>query len=149
MIEVANQLRPDHPGADREDDDTAPAAERRTGSRGGGLGRADRGRGGGWIANLVLDLADEGVRFRDIAVLVRSRAAYPRLVEQFATFGIPVQPGGRSGLFDQPEAVSSDTRSPGWVISNGGTATARAGLITEEGLLDEYQRLFGLNGARP
>ena len=59
----------------------------------------------GWIASLILDLADKGVRFRDIAVLVRSRAAYPRLVEQFATFGIPVQPGGRSGLFDQPEAI--------------------------------------------
>ena len=59
----------------------------------------------GWIANLVLDLTDAGVRFRDIAVLVRSRAAYGRLVEQFATFDIPVQPGGRSGLFDQPEAV--------------------------------------------
>ena len=59
----------------------------------------------GWIANLILDLADKGAPFRDIAVLVRSRAAYPRLVEQFATFGIPVQPGGRSGLFDQPEAV--------------------------------------------
>ena len=60
----------------------------------------------GWIANMILDLADKGVRYRDIAVLVRSRAAYPRLVEQFATFGIPVQPGGRSGLFDQPEAVA-------------------------------------------
>ena len=55
--------------------------------------------------NLVLDLADAGVRFADIAVLVRSRAAYARLVEQFGTFDIPVQPGGRSGLFDQPEAV--------------------------------------------
>jgi DNA helicase-2/ATP-dependent DNA helicase PcrA len=58
----------------------------------------------GWIANLILDLADAGVPYRDIAVLVRSRAAYPRLTDQFATFGIPVQPGGRSGLFDQPEA---------------------------------------------
>src|SRR5207249_5142022 len=59
----------------------------------------------GWVASLVLDLNDAGLRFRDIAVLVRSRAAYRRLVEQFATFDIPVQPGGRSGLFDQPEAV--------------------------------------------
>ena len=67
----------------------------------------------GWIANMILDLADKGARYRDIAVLVRSRAAYPRLVEQFATFGIPVQPGGRSGLFDQPEAVFSARRSPG------------------------------------
>lgn len=59
----------------------------------------------GWIANLILDLAESGVPYRDIAVLVRSRAAYRRLVEQFATFDIPVQPGGRSGLFDQAEAV--------------------------------------------
>ncbi len=59
----------------------------------------------GWIASLILDLIDSGVRFRDIAVLVRGRAAYRRLVEQFATFDIPVQPGGRSGLFDQPEAI--------------------------------------------
>ena len=58
----------------------------------------------GWIAQLVLDLIDEGVEPRNIAVLVRGRASYPRLVEQFATFAIPVQPGGRSGLFDQPEA---------------------------------------------
>ena len=59
----------------------------------------------GWIASLILDLADAGARYRDIAVLVRGRASYPRLVEQFAAFDIPVQPGGRSGLFDQPEAV--------------------------------------------
>jgi superfamily I DNA/RNA helicase len=59
----------------------------------------------GWVASLVLELAERGLPYKDIAVLVRSRAAYPRLVEQFATFGIPVQPGGRSGLFDQPDAV--------------------------------------------
>src|SRR4051812_18650456 len=58
----------------------------------------------GWIADLVLRLNDGGLRYRDIAVLVRSSAAYRRIVEQFATFDIPVQPGGRAGLFDQPEA---------------------------------------------
>lgn len=59
----------------------------------------------GWIASLVLDLVEAGSHYKDIAVLVRGRAAYRRIVEQFATFGIPVQPGGRTGLFDQPEAV--------------------------------------------
>jgi DNA helicase-2/ATP-dependent DNA helicase PcrA len=84
----------------------------------------------GWIASLVLDLIDAGLRYRDVAVLVRSRAAYGRLVEQFATVGIPVQPGGRSGLFDQPEAVllgHTVTRSRGSRRSSGGTATAPAG----------------------
>ena len=32
------------------------------------------------------------------------RAAYAKLLDEFATFDIPVQPGGRTGLFDQPEA---------------------------------------------
>ena len=36
-------------------------------------------------------------------MLVRSRAAYRQIVEQFETFDIPVAPGGRTGLFDQPE----------------------------------------------
>jgi DNA helicase-2/ATP-dependent DNA helicase PcrA len=58
----------------------------------------------GWIAMLVDQLHGAGVPFRDIAVLVRGRAAYPRLLEQFASFDIPVQPGGRSALFEQPEA---------------------------------------------
>jgi DNA helicase-2/ATP-dependent DNA helicase PcrA len=38
----------------------------------------------GWVANLILDLVEAGVRYRDIAVLVRSRAAYRRLSDQFA-----------------------------------------------------------------
>lgn len=58
----------------------------------------------GYVANTILDLNEAGVPYRDIAVLVRSRAAYPKLLEQFATFDIPVQPGGRTGLFAQPEA---------------------------------------------
>ena len=102
----------------------------------------------GWIANLILDLADAGARYRDIAVLVRGRASYPRLVEQFASFDIPVQPGGRSGLFDQPEAVLL-----------GHTITWLTGIewrdrygpgrpIEETTLLADYQRVFELSDAR-
>jgi DNA helicase-2/ATP-dependent DNA helicase PcrA len=98
----------------------------------------------GWIANLILDLADQGVRYRDIAVLVRGRAAYPRLVEQFATFGIPVQPGGRTGLFDQPEAVVLG-RTFAWL----GDIEWRAqfgpsALIADNALFQEYQQVFKL-----
>jgi ATP-dependent DNA helicase UvrD/PcrA len=98
----------------------------------------------GWIANLILDLAEQGVRYRDIAVLVRGRAAYPRLVEQFATFGIPVQPGGRSGLFDQPEAVVLG-RTFAWLSDI--EWRERFGpslLITDNALFGEYQRIFEL-----
>jgi DNA helicase-2/ATP-dependent DNA helicase PcrA len=57
------------------------------------------------ITQLVNDIHHRGVRFRDIVVLVRTGAAYKQLVDHFAKGGIPVQPGGRTGLFDQPEAV--------------------------------------------
>ena len=57
-----------------------------------------------YIAQAILLLNDAGVSYRDMAILVRTRAAYGRLLEEFATFDIPVQPGGRTGLFDQPEA---------------------------------------------
>jgi len=99
----------------------------------------------GWIANLVLDLSEKGVRFRDIAVLVRSRAAYPRLIEQFATFGIPVQPGGRSGLFDQPEAVVLG-HTIAWLSEiEWRDRYGPSRLITENALLGEYQRAFELS----
>ena len=57
----------------------------------------------GQIAWLIDELISAGVEPRDIAVLVRGRASYGALTDQFSTFGIPVQPGGRTGLFDQPE----------------------------------------------
>jgi DNA helicase-2/ATP-dependent DNA helicase PcrA len=58
----------------------------------------------GYLTSAILDLHDAGVAYRDMAVLVRGRTSYPRIIEQFSAFGIPVQPGGRSGLFEQPEA---------------------------------------------
>jgi len=99
----------------------------------------------GWIANLILDLHDRGVPYRDIAVLVRGRAAYPRLVDQFASFDIPVQPGGRTGLFDQPEArVLGHTVC--WISSTDWRDTyGPPRSITGEGLLDEYQLVFQLS----
>jgi DNA helicase-2/ATP-dependent DNA helicase PcrA len=98
----------------------------------------------GWIANMILDLVDEGARFRDIAVLVRGRAAYPRLVEQFATFGIPVQPGGRSGLFDQPEAVLLG-QTFAWLSDiEWRDRYGPARQITDSGLLHEYRAVFEL-----
>lgn len=56
------------------------------------------------IATQIQELANAGVPYRSIAVLVRGRNAYPRLIEAFDAAGIPVQPGGRTGLFEQPIA---------------------------------------------
>ncbi|MFG2049624.1 ATP-dependent helicase [Micromonospora sp. NPDC048935] len=100
----------------------------------------------GWIVSYILDLVDDGVPLRDIAVLVRSRAAYPRLVEQFATFGIPVQPGGRSGLFDQPEAGVLG-RTFVWLADTEWRGTFGTGQpVTDADLFDEYERVFNLSG---
>ena len=106
----------------------------------------DEQREAGWIAQMVLDLNDEGVPYRDIAVLVRGRAAYRCLVETFATFDIPVQPGGRTGLFEQPEAqVLGKTFA--WMNSIDWRPVRGPGApVTENDLLDEYQSTFDLDG---
>ncbi len=101
----------------------------------------------GWIANLILDLADQEVRYRDIAVLVRGRAAYPRLVEQFATFGIPVQPGGRTGLFDQPEAVVLGHTFAWLGDIEWRERFGPSALIADNALFVKYQRVFELPDA--
>lgn len=99
----------------------------------------------GWIAEHILSLNDAGVPFSDMAVLVRGRAAYPRLVEQFATFDIPVQPGGRSGLFDQPEAVLLG-RTICWLTELDWRAARGPGAPVDfHALLGEYERVFALS----
>ena len=57
------------------------------------------------IAMTIEQLHAKGVSYRDIAILVRGKVAYPRLLEALETSRIPVQPGGRTGLFEQPEAA--------------------------------------------
>lgn len=53
----------------------------------------------------IVRLHDQGVRYRDIAILVRGKVAYPCILDALEAFGVPVQPGGRSGLFEQAEAA--------------------------------------------
>lgn len=103
----------------------------------------------GWIAEMILDLHDNHeVPFQDIAVLVRSGASYPRLIEQFATFDIPVQPGGRTGLFEQPEAVVLG-RTICWLaeIEWRGGYGEQGERVSETSLLESYERVYGLDRA--
>ena len=82
------------------------------------------------------------------AGLVRSGASYPRLVEQFATFGVPVQPGGRTGLFEQPEAVVLG-RTICWLaeIDWRGGYGDRGERVSEASLLNDYERVYRLDRA--
>jgi len=100
----------------------------------------------GWVANLILDAHDAGVAYRDIAVLVRGRVAYRRLMEAFGSFDIPVQPGGRTGLFTQPEAeVLGQTFA--WMTDIDWRGPYGPGAAVDEySLLDRYQDAFGLDG---
>lgn len=94
------------------------------------------------ITLMIDQLHDAGVPYRDIAVLVRSRAAYPHLRDQFATFDIPVQPGGRTGLFDQPEAVALG-RAVVWLVDFDWRGTYGQGApVDERALVDELLAVF-------
>ncbi len=98
----------------------------------------------GWVASFIHDLIDAGLEYRDIAILVRGRSAYGRLVQQFATFDIPVQPEGRSGLFEQPEALLLG-KTFAWLVDfewREGYGTGEA--ISERDLLSDYVRVFRL-----
>lgn len=100
----------------------------------------------GWIASLILDLKHTDVPFRDIGILVRSRAAYGRLLKQFGTFDVPVQPGGRTGLFDQPEATVL-AKTYCWLSGIDWREPFQWGKpVKLAPLLDEYTTVFGLRG---
>ncbi|KGI66850.1 ATP-dependent helicase [Mycolicibacterium rufum] len=97
------------------------------------------------IARQIVDFHSKGLPYRDIAILVRGRAAYPALIDALAKSAIPVQAGGRSGLFAQPEPqVFGATYA--W-IADVDWSTARFAqrqTITLDRLLDDYCTTFAL-----
>ena len=46
----------------------------------------------------IVALHDQGVPYRDIAILVRGKVAYSCILDALEVCGVPVQPGGRSGV---------------------------------------------------
>lgn len=102
----------------------------------------------GYIAASILELNDAGVPFPDIAVLVRTSAAYQALMDEFATFAIPVQPGGRLGLFDQPEARALG-RATCWLTGiEWRDQYGPSQSVDENTVLDELLRVFALPAER-
>lgn len=99
----------------------------------------------GWLTSLILDLHDAGVAYSDVAVLVRGRTSYRAIIDELATFGVPVQPGGRTGLFDQPEALVLG-RTFAWMTGVDWRPVRGPGTpVVEDDLLDEYRRVFHLD----
>lgn len=100
------------------------------------------------IAAMIKDLNATGVPFRDIAVLVRSCASYPRLVQSFARSDIPVQPGGRTGPFEQPEAIVLG-KAVAWLTGIEWRQGYERGVaVADRELFDEFAGVFGLDPSR-
>lgn len=100
------------------------------------------------IASDIESLHNQGVLYRDIAILVRGRTSYTKLLDALEGCGIPVQPGGRTGLFQQPEAavfgatfawLSGIDWAPGRFIQRK--------KLTLHDLAADYQAVFGLSDA--
>ena len=57
------------------------------------------------IAETIEKMVNRGYRFRDVAILFRGWIAYPLILRALEARSIPVMPGGRTGLFKQPDAM--------------------------------------------
>ncbi|WP_458113466.1 UvrD-helicase domain-containing protein [Arthrobacter sp. R1-13] len=100
------------------------------------------------IAKQILEFREMGVTYNDIAILVRGRAAYPAILEALAARRIPVQPGGRTGLFAQPEAeVFAATYA--WIggVDWSPEQYAVRQAVTLNRLLNDYTHIFDLTSA--
>ena len=98
------------------------------------------------IALDIEALHNDGVRYRDIAILVRGKTAYARILDALALSNIPVQPGGRTGLFEQPEAeVFGATFA--WIANVEWSVSRwkRRAAVNLERLLDRYVAVFDLS----
>lgn len=98
------------------------------------------------IAETIQRLHDSGLPYRDIAVLVRSRAAYGALLTAFDTRGVPVQPAGRTGLFSKPEALLFG-KTYSWLVDYGWSDTGygERPVPTDDEIFASYASVYGLN----
>jgi len=102
IVELANGFAQTIPG--RMDKEMQPFRETHGTAVSIASGHEDEAEEADVIALTIESLHATGVPYRDIAILVRSRTAYGKLLDALELSGIPVQPGGRTGLFAQPEA---------------------------------------------
>jgi ATP-dependent DNA helicase UvrD/PcrA len=103
------------------------------------------------IADSIQRLHAAGLPYRHIAVLVRTRAAYKELLEAFDAHKVPVQPGGRTGLFARPEARLFG-KTFAWLVNHQWSPEPYGwGVVPgDEEVFSEYAALYQLdrNGSR-
>jgi DNA helicase II / ATP-dependent DNA helicase PcrA len=97
------------------------------------------------IAETIQRLHAAGLPYRSIAVLVRSRAAYPRLLEALDERGVPVQPAGRTGLFARPEALLFG-KTYAWLVDHRWTPEpyGLGAVPGDEEILADYRDTYSL-----
>jgi DNA helicase-2/ATP-dependent DNA helicase PcrA len=97
------------------------------------------------IAETIKLLHGKGLPYRRIAVLVRTRDAYPRLLEAFDAHGVPVRPDGRTGLFTRPEARMFG-KTYNWLVDHRWPSELRGWETpTDNEVFDGYGDLYGLD----
>lgn len=96
------------------------------------------------LASLVIDLVKKGTPYKDIAVLVRGKTSYRAILEAFAERAIPVQPGGRTGLFAAPEARVLGRMMTWLVDEEWKDQYSDQSVLTETELIKEFVAVFRL-----
>lgn len=89
-------------------------------------------------------------RYRDIAILCRTRSSFEAILSALQAEGVPVQPGGRTSLFMQPEADVFG-RTLCWLVDYEwriGTYGWTTEAVTLDALMREYGGQFGLDPKR-
>ena len=101
------------------------------------------------IAETIQRLHTAGLPYRDIAVLVRSRAAYPELLAAFDRHQVPVQPGGRTGLFVRSEARLFG-KTYAWLVDHDWSPEqyGRGQVPEDDEVVAEYANLYQLDRRR-
>jgi ATP-dependent DNA helicase UvrD/PcrA len=102
------------------------------------------------IARSIVQLHKRGYRYRDVAILVRSSTSYDRLLKALAEHDVPVQPGGRTGLFKE-----ADAQLFGRTFAYFAGSTWRSGpygnygqSVSLKSLVSEYAGRFALDAGR-
>lgn len=88
---------------------------------------------------------ERGYRYRDIAVLCRGRVSLPPILKALSDLDVPVQPGGRTNLFIQPEADLFG-RTICWLVDHDWRPEAYKPpeSVTLDDLIRLYSSLYGL-----
>lgn len=101
------------------------------------------------IAQTIAQLVKDGHQYRDMAVLFRGWVSYRAIREALGRRDIPVLPGGRTGLFNHPDALlfgrtTAFLAETEWSDERHGQRRR----ITIEQLNRDYGRGFNLSGSR-